>query len=98
MDHNDKLDRNPKMIARLTIFTLALPIFIWSFSAGIVTISLPTISQYLDVGTGLVSWVVVAHLIILISFLLIFGRLGDYVGCKTVFLHGIVLFTVGSYL
>ena len=97
MDHNDKLDRNSKTIARLTILTLALPMFIWSFSAGIVTISLPTISQYLDVGTGLVSWVVVAHLIILISFLLIFGRLGDYVGYKTVFLYGIVLFTVGSY-
>jgi EmrB/QacA subfamily drug resistance transporter len=88
---------NSKTSYRITILTVALPMFIWSFSAGIVTISLPTISQYLDIGTGLVSWVVVAHLIVLTSFLLIFGRVGDYIGYKKVFLYGISLFTVGSY-
>ncbi|MEN6574196.1 MFS transporter [Methanobacterium aggregans] len=97
VDYGKNNVKNSKTRERLTIFTLALPMFIWSFSAGIVTISLPTISQYLDIGTGMVSWVVVAHLIILTSFLLIFGRLGDYIGYKKVFLYGILLFTIGSY-
>ena len=78
-------------------FIMSFGVFIWSFSAGIVTIALPTISQYLDVSTSLVSWVVVAHLLVLTSFLLIFGKIGDYVGYKKIFLGGLFLFTVGSY-
>ncbi len=76
---------------------ISFGVFIWSLSAGIVTIALPTISQYLDISTSLVSWVVVAHLLVLTSFLLIFGKIGDYVGYKKVFLGGLFLFTVGSY-
>ena len=81
----------------LIAFIMAFGVFIWSFSAGIVTIALPTISQYLDISTSLVSWVVIAHLLVLTSFLLIFGKIGDYVGYKKVFLGGLFLFTVGSY-
>lgn len=79
------------------IFTLALGMFLWSFSAGIVNISLPTISQYLDISTDMVSLIVIIHLITLISFLLIFGRVGDIVGYKEIFVIGISLFTIGSY-
>ncbi len=46
----------------LIAFIMSFGVFIWSLSAGIVTIALPTISQYLDISTSLVSWVVVAHL------------------------------------
>jgi MFS family permease len=81
----------------LIAFIMSFGVFIWSFSAGIVTIALPTISQYLDINTSLVSWVVVAHLLVLTSFLLIFGKIGDYIGYKKVFLGGLFLFTVGSY-
>jgi EmrB/QacA subfamily drug resistance transporter len=78
-------------------FIIAFGVFIWSFSAGIVTIALPSISQYLDVSTSVVSWVVVAHLLVLTSFLLIFGKIGEYVGYKKIFLGGLFLFTLGSY-
>jgi len=81
----------------LIAFIMSFGVFIWSFSAGIVTIALPTISQYLDINTSLVSWVVVAHLLVLTSFLLIFGKIGDYIGYKKVFLGGLFLFTIGSY-
>jgi len=81
----------------LVAFIMSFGVFIWSFSAGIVTIALPTISQYLDISTSLVSWVIVAHLLVLTSFLLIFGKIGDYVGYKKIFLGGLFLFTIGSY-
>ena len=90
---------SPKKISQNLIgFIIAFSVFIWSFSAGIVTIALPTISQYMDINTALVSWVVVAHLLVLTSFLLIFGKIGDYVGYKNIYLGGLFLFTVGSYL
>ena len=81
----------------LIAFIMSFGVFIWSLSAGIVTIALPTISQYLDISTSLVSWVVVAHLLVLTSFLLIFGKIGEYIGYKKVFIGGLFLFTVGSY-
>ena len=82
---------------KLIIFALALGMFLWSFSAGIVNISLPTISQYLDISTDMVSLIIIIHLITLISFLLIFGCVGDIVGYKEIFVIGISLFTIGSY-
>lgn len=78
-------------------FIMCFGMFMWSLSAGIVTIALPTISQYLDISTSLVSWVIVAHLLVLTSFLLIFGKIGDYVGYKKVYVGGVFLFTIGSY-
>ncbi len=57
-DNNSSYKTNKNLIA----FIMSFGIFIWSLSAGIVTIALPTISQYLDISTSLVSWVVVAHL------------------------------------
>ena len=79
------------------IITLALGMFLWSFSAGIVNISLPKISQFLDISTDMVSLIVIIHLLTLISFLLIFGRVGDIIGYKKIFVMGISLFTIGSY-
>jgi hypothetical protein len=48
----------------LIIFTIALGMFLWSFSAGIVNISLPTISQFLDISTDMVSLIIMALIII----------------------------------
>ncbi len=81
----------------LIIFALALGMFLWSFSAGIVNISLPTISQYLDISTNTVSLIVIVHLLVLVSLLLIFGRAGDIFGYNKIFIMGISLFTIGSY-
>lgn len=72
--------------------------FLWSFSAGIVNISLPTIAQFLDISTATVSWVIISHLIILIGLILFFGRLADYLGHKTIFMWGVFIFTLSSYL
>lgn len=56
--------------------------YLWSFSAGIVNISLPTLSQFLDISTNTVSLIVIIHLLVLVSLLLIFGRVGDIFGYK----------------
>lgn len=82
----------------LLVFAVSMAVFTWSFSAGTVTIGLPLISQYLDISTNMASWIIVIHLLILTSFLLIFGRLGDILGIKKIFLTGVFIFTMGSYL
>ncbi|MGB9936965.1 MAG: MFS transporter [Methanobacterium sp.] len=81
----------------LIILTLAMGMFLWSFSSGIVNISLPTISQFLDINTSLASLIMIIYLITLTSFLLIFGRIGAIMGLRNVYLFGVFLFSIGSY-
>jgi len=83
---------------RLTIFTIALAAFMGSLDVTIVNISLPTISRYFDVGTRMVSWIVLAYLLVMSSFLLAFGKIGDLKGFKRVFLAGFAVFVAGSFL
>lgn len=82
----------------MVLWTVVTGMFLWSFGAGSVNISLPTIAQYLDISTSTVSWVIIGHLLILVSFLLIFGRLADYLGQRTIFMGGVLVFSISSYL
>ncbi len=83
---------------RTIMFIIALAAFMGSLDSSIVNISLPTISEYFHVSISNVSWVVMAYLLIICSFLLIFGRLGDMKGFKNVFIAGFAIFTIGSFL
>lgn len=87
-----------KKTGRLMVMTVSLGVFMWSLSAGIVNMALPTISQFLDLNIGIVSWVVIIHLLVLTSLLLIFGRIGDFVGYKNLFIGGVSIFASSSYL
>ncbi len=83
-------------------FLIVLSVAFSSFMAGlnnyIVTVSLPSISRYFDTGTAEVSRVVLAYLLAITSLLLFFGRLGDRIGLKRVFVTGYAVFTAGSLL
>ena len=64
----------------------------------IVNVALPSIQQDLHFNQGDLTWVVNAFLITFGSLLLLTGRIGDLVGRKRVFLAGLVIFTVASFL
>ncbi len=93
MDVNGKISK-----LNLVNLTVIFGMFLWSFSAGIVNISLPTIAQYLDISTATVSWIIITHLLVLVGLLLFFGRLADYIGHKTIFMWGVFIFTLSSYM
>jgi EmrB/QacA subfamily drug resistance transporter len=78
--------------------TVALGGFIINLDSCIVNVSLPTIARYFGVGTSAASGVTLAYLLVLTSTLLIFGKLGDAIGLKKVFLGGYLIFTLGSLL
>jgi len=82
----------------LVLSTVSVGTFMATLDASIVNISLPTIQQHFGVSLSTVEWVVVAYLLTLGTLLLPFGRLGDLVGYKRVYLSGFALFTVASGL
>ena len=64
----------------------------------IVNVALPSIQHELNFTQGNLTWVVNAFLITMGSFLLLAGRLGDLIGRRSVFLAGVLVFTVASAL
>lgn len=70
--------------------------FMGPFDGSVVNIALPTLTGVFGVGITSVEWVVLAYLLTVSVFLLTFGRLGDMVGLKKVYLTGYVVFVLGS--
>ena len=89
-----------KMSSRdlMIVIVIALGSFMAGLDATIVNIALPAIAKSLDVTTVMVSWVLNAYLIILVSLLLAASRLGDMKGYRNLLLGGFALFTAGSAL
>ncbi|WP_308466530.1 MFS transporter [Rathayibacter soli] len=65
---------------------------------NIVTVALPTLQHSLGFSEASLVWVVNAYAIPFGGLLLLSGRLGDVVGHRAIFLLGIALFGVASFL
>jgi len=77
---------------------LLIPVIMGPIDASVVYIAFPRLSEVFGVGAGLVGWVSMSYLLVLSSFMLSFGRLGDIYGFKRIFLAGTALFTISSVL
>lgn len=84
---------------RWTILSIVvLSVFMSTLDGSIVNVALPTMAKSLNVTSGAIAWVVSVYLIAVSATMLLFGRLGDIWGKTNVFLFGIALFTIGSFL
>jgi EmrB/QacA subfamily drug resistance transporter len=72
--------------------------FMTLLDSTIVNISLPAISSSLDISLSLAALINIAYLLTLTSSLVAFGKLGDRIGLKKIFIAGFILFTSGSLL
>jgi EmrB/QacA subfamily drug resistance transporter len=66
--------------------------------ASIVNVVLPTITQSFSVGISTAQWVPMIYLLTISSLLLFYGRLGDILGYKKVYLSGLAGFVIASGL
>jgi EmrB/QacA subfamily drug resistance transporter len=66
--------------------------------ASIVNVTLPTIAEYFGAGLAAVQWVPMTYLLVLSSLLLFYGRLGDILGYRRVYLTGLASFVIASAL
>ncbi len=72
--------------------------FMVVLDATIVNVALPSIQADLNMAEADLQWVVNSYTLIFGGFLLLGGRAGDLIGRKRVFLAGVVVFTVASFL
>ena len=82
----------------MVVIVIALGSFMAGLDGTIVNIALPSIAKSFEVSTVLVSWVLNAYLIVMVSLLLAASRIGDMKGYRNIFLTGFAVFTLGSAL
>jgi EmrB/QacA subfamily drug resistance transporter len=82
----------------LIVMSVAVAYFMAGVNMYIVNISLPSIASHFNAGTGDASAVILAYLLVSTSSFFLFGRLGDKLGLKRVFIAGYLFFTAGCLL
>jgi EmrB/QacA subfamily drug resistance transporter len=89
----------PPVNARNTVLFIAvLAGFITPFDLSAVTIALPALGREFSMDAVQMGWVSTAYLLASVVFLLPFGRIADIYGRKRVFVTGLSLFTLASFL
>lgn len=78
--------------------TIMLGSIMGPIDASIVNVNLPTIAEYFEVELSAAQWVPMIYLLIISSLLLFYGRLGDILGYKRVYLTGLTGFGIASAL
>jgi EmrB/QacA subfamily drug resistance transporter len=82
----------------ITLIITTIAGVITSLMMSAVHIALPTMGNELSIDAVLLGWVITAMTLPQVAVLLAAGRFADIYGRKKVFLYGMVLFTVGSFL
>ncbi len=82
----------------LVLSAVSVGTFMATLDGSIVNIALPSIAQAFGIDLATVEWVVVAYLLVIGSLLLPFGRLGEVLSFRRVYLAGFAIFTVASVL
>lgn len=80
------------------LIVASIAYFMTGMDASIVNIALPMLSIFFHVNTSHVAAIVLANLLAITSFVLVFGSLSDRLGSRNIFKWGLLLFSVTSFL
>src|ERR1700761_2400800 len=81
-----------------TLALVSVATFMLLLDVTIVNVALPDIQRSLNASLSSLQWVVDAYSLMLASFLLTAGSLGDRLGRRRVFTIGFGIFTLASFL
>lgn len=89
-------DKNLNKTPILLIATLAS--FLTPFMGTSINVALPTIANELTVNAILLSWITTSFFLTSAMFAVPLGRIADIYGMKKIFVYGIVILTISSFL
>ena len=85
---------NNRELKRSVLFIAAFSAYITPFMGAAINLALPSIGSELGASAKQLNWVVTAYLLGTAVFMLPFGRLGDILGRKKMFMSGLIFFTL----
>lgn len=87
---------NTASLKKSVLLIAAFSAFITPFMGAAINLALPAIGKDLDANAIQLNWVISIYMVSTAIFMLPFGRLGDLIGRKKVFLSGLILFTLST--
>lgn len=75
----------------------SMTVFMFSIDYSMLNITLPTIASFYKANIGAVSRLPLAYLLVVTSTVLLFGKLGDILSFRKIFIWGLVIFTAGTF-
>ena len=81
----------------VTLLILSIGFLMILIDSTIVNVSIPTIIKDLSATLSNVEWVISGYALTFAALLITFGRLGDMLGRRNLFILGLVVFTVASF-
>ncbi|HIH62289.1 MAG TPA: MFS transporter [Methanobacteriales archaeon] len=82
----------------LVLATIMIGSIMGPIDASIVNTILPVIARSFNTSISMVQWVPMIYLLTISSLLLFYGRLGDLISYKKIYLLGLIGFTIASLL
>lgn len=82
----------------LLIYTISFASFMVNLDTYVVNVALPDILKDFNTNTSNISWIIMGYNLMVVSLLLVFGKLGDKIGVKKLFNIGFIIFTISSLL
>src|ERR1700674_5227292 len=79
-----------------TMLGVSLGAFCPTIGISTISIGLPVIAAALHQPVTSAEWVIVTYVLVITSLLMIFGRLGDLISTKRLYVVGFVVFTLGA--
>ena len=81
-----------------TLAAVSFGLFMIMLDNTVVNVALPSIQRELGVGLSELEWIVTGYALSFAALMLTGGKLADMVGRRRIFVLGIVVFTVASFL
>ena len=94
VNHSQDIEASKWMI----LGAVMMGVIMGPIDGSIVNVVLPSISRYFQTDYSVVQWVPTIYLLAICSFILVYGRLGDMLGYKKIFLTGLSCFAGASLL
>ena len=91
-------EANPALSKWSVLLVTTLSSFLTPFMSSSINIALPAIGKEFKMDAILLGWVATSYLLAAAMFLVPFGRLADLKGRKKIFLYGIFLYAISSFL
>ena len=89
---SDSVYKNRYLISIIVLIGVLMSVL----DGYMVTIALPTITNYLNVNVGQSQWIVTGYLLVMTALFIFFGKISEYVGKTKLFMIGWALFTLSS--
>jgi len=96
--HAAAVEMKPTRAQWLTLAVLCMALLIVIIDVTIVNVTIPAIRAEFDASLASIEWITAIYALVFAAFIITWGRIGDEIGRRRIFIAGVVVFAIGSII